>query len=151
LGPAPCTERPQAYRESGGLSLTESLRGRGTNAPHRLHDAALRWADRSAGAHEPVTHIPFLDQNVVEYARRIPRHLKLPLEPQTIEKWILRLALANTSNCISDAELARERGLPNGWTLNSKEELMTCRAFKEQFGRPRDLPWMGRTKGTARH
>jgi hypothetical protein len=45
----------------------------------------------------------------------------------------------------------RERSLPNGWVLNTKEELMYYRVFEEQLGEVDDLLWMGRTKGAPRH
>jgi asparagine synthase (glutamine-hydrolysing) len=48
---------------------------------------------------------------------------------------------------ISDADFKRERNLANGWKLNSKEELMYYRIFKEHFGELTNLNWMGRTKG----
>lgn len=48
---------------------------------------------------------------------------------------------------ITDEEFSLQRTLPNGWTLNAKEELMYYRVFREHFGELRDLPWMGRTKG----
>ena len=41
----------------------------------------------------------------------------------------------------------RERRLPNGWMLNTKEELMYYRIFRDHFGDLADLSWMGRTKG----
>ena len=47
---------------------------------------------------------------------------------------------------ITDSALGRERSLPNGWTLNSKEELLYYRLFHQYFD-VRDLSWMGRTKG----
>ena len=37
--------------------------------------------------------------------------------------------------------------LPNGWQINTREELMYYRIFKEHFGDLTDLDWMGRTKG----
>ena len=48
---------------------------------------------------------------------------------------------------ISDDDFRRERSLPNGWLLNTKEELMYYQIFKEHFGKLDDLSWMGRTKG----
>ena len=48
---------------------------------------------------------------------------------------------------VSDDEFQRERVLANGWTLNSKEELLYYRVFREQFGELPELSWMGRTKG----
>ena len=50
-----------------------------------------------------------------------------------------------------DDEFRRERTLPNGWVLNTKEELMYYRIFRAQFGELSDLSWMGRTKGAPRH
>jgi asparagine synthase (glutamine-hydrolysing) len=48
---------------------------------------------------------------------------------------------------ITDDQFRRERTLSNGWTLDTKEELMYYRVFKQHFGDLRDLSWMGRTKG----
>jgi len=48
---------------------------------------------------------------------------------------------------VTDADFAIERMLPNGWQLNTKEELMYYRIFKGHFGEFEDLAWMGRTKG----
>jgi len=48
---------------------------------------------------------------------------------------------------INDSEFECERVLPNGEVLNTKEELMNYRIFKEQFGEFENLAWMGRTKG----
>jgi hypothetical protein len=48
---------------------------------------------------------------------------------------------------ISDDEFRCERGLPNGWLLNTKEELICRGIFKERFGEQSDLQWMGRTNG----
>jgi asparagine synthase (glutamine-hydrolysing) len=140
----------------------------------RLHNTALQRVDRSASAHGLVAHVPFLDRDVVEYAMGIPAPLKLRREDEPIEKWILRQALANAlpeqvlwrrkakfwqgagvgdllaqyaDEQITDDEFHHERTLPNGWELNTKEELLYYRIFKEHFGELRDLSWMGRTKG----
>jgi asparagine synthase (glutamine-hydrolysing) len=48
---------------------------------------------------------------------------------------------------ITDEDFQRERKLKNGWVLNSKEELLYYRYFKEHFGEMENLLWMGRTKG----
>jgi len=48
---------------------------------------------------------------------------------------------------ISDSAFERERKLPNGWKLNTKEELMYYRIFTEQFGELDQLAWIGRTEG----
>lgn len=137
----------------------------------RLHNTALQRVDRSASAHGTIAHVPFLDPEVVDYAFRIPPNLKLR---DGIEKWILRKSLVGklpktildrtkskfwegagigdllaqfAEKRISDLEFKRERELPNGWVLNSKEELMYYLIFRDHFGELENLSWMGRTKG----
>jgi asparagine synthase (glutamine-hydrolysing) len=144
----------------------------------RLHNTALQRVDRSASAHGLVAHVPFLDLDVVEYAMHIPTTLKLRKERGVIEKWIVRRALIDAlpaevlsrrkakfwqgagiddllarhaDGQITDEEFRRERSLPNGWVLNSKEELMYYRIFRERFGELIDLSWMGRTKDAPSH
>ncbi|MBN1270886.1 MAG: asparagine synthase [Candidatus Aminicenantes bacterium] len=139
----------------------------------RLHNTALQRVDRSASAHGTVAHVGFLDPEVVDYALRIPVEYKLR---DGIEKWILRKAMQgrlpesvlrrdkakfwegagvedliadHAEKNISDSEFQNERKLPNGWILNSKEELMYYRIFKDHFGELRDLSWMGRTKSVT--
>jgi asparagine synthase (glutamine-hydrolysing) len=51
---------------------------------------------------------------------------------------------------ITDAEYHRERILPNGWTLQSKEALMYYRIFRERFGEIDDLSWMGRMEEVSK-
>jgi asparagine synthase (glutamine-hydrolysing) len=138
-----------------------------------LHNTALQRVDRSAAAHGLVAHLCFLAPAVVDYALRIPVELKLR---NGVEKWILRQALAGAlperilarpkakfwegagvsgllaevaESAIPDGEFQRERLLPNGWSLASKEELFYYRLFREQFGRQIPLEWMGRTKTVA--
>jgi asparagine synthase (glutamine-hydrolysing) len=140
----------------------------------RLHNTALQRVDRSASAHGLVIYVPLLDLDVVELALRIPAELKIKRDGQVIEKYIFRLAMQGTlpddalwrpkskfwqgagvgtvleeyaNEKITDADFSRERLLPNGWQLNTKEELMYYRIFKEHFGEFEDLNWMGRTKG----
>lgn len=141
----------------------------------RLHNTALQRVDRSASAHGTVAHVGFLDPAVVDYALRIPVEFKLR---NGVEKWILRKSMEgllpdsvlqrdkakfwegagvedhiadHAEKMISDSEFNRERKLPNGWILNSKEELMYYRIFKEHFGELEDLSWMGRTKPVKEH
>ncbi|MBC8357763.1 MAG: asparagine synthase [Candidatus Aminicenantes bacterium] len=136
----------------------------------RLHNTALQRVDRSASAHGTVAHVCFLDPDVVNYALRIPPEMKLH---ENVEKWILRVAMdgelpekilnrkkakfwkgAGVKNLmlhyadktITDDDFRLERNLKNGWIINSKEELMYYRIFKEHFGKLEDLSWMGRTK-----
>ena len=47
---------------------------------------------------------------------------------------------------ISDKDFRHKRSLPNGWQLNTKEELMYHRVSREHFGELGGLSWMGRTK-----
>ena len=137
----------------------------------RLHNTALQRVDRSASAHGTVAHVCFLDPDVVDYALRIPVDYKLRGK---VEKWILRVALDGklpekvlnrkkskfwegagvgelmsdyAESTITDDDFRRERFLKNGWEINSKEELLYYRIFREQFGELEDLSWMGRTKG----
>ena len=137
----------------------------------RLHNTALQRVDRSASAHGTVAHVAFLDPEVVAYALQIPAEFKLR---DGAEKWILRRALDGAlpesvlnrtkakfwegagvgdllaryaEERISDADFRAERTLVNGWTLNTKEELLYYRIFRVHFGELEDLAWMGRTKG----
>lgn len=138
----------------------------------RLHNTALQRVDRCASAHGTVAHVGFLDPDVVDYALRIPLEYKLR---KGKEKWVLRQAVADVLPAsivnrpkakfwqgagvedllaqhaeaqISDAEFIQERYLPDGRKLNSKEELLYYRIFRQHFGEFTDLSWMGRTKGT---
>ncbi|MBN1305902.1 MAG: hypothetical protein JXA13_15815 [Anaerolineales bacterium] len=141
----------------------------------RLHNTAMQRVDRSANAHAVVPFVPFADMDVVRYALEIPPEQKLFRDGnQPIEKWILRKAVEDdlpdsvlwrtkakfwqgagvkekladhAEQTISDTEFINERKLPNDWKLNSKEELLYYRIFKEHFGQLENLEWMGRTKG----
>jgi asparagine synthase (glutamine-hydrolysing) len=137
----------------------------------RLHNTALQRVDRSASAHGTVAWVPFVDPDVVAFALRIPPQYKLR---RGVEKWILREAMIGelpesilrrrkakfwegagvgdllaryAEKLVTDDDFRRERVLPNGWTINTKEELMYYRIFREHFGEMNDLDWMGRTKG----
>jgi asparagine synthase (glutamine-hydrolysing) len=121
----------------------------------RLHNTALQRVDRCASAHGTEAHVGFLDPDVVDYALRIPARYKLR---NGVEKWILRQAMADdlpgailnrpkakfwqgagvrellaqyAEHHITDADFSRERLLPNGWILNSKEEFLYYRIFIE--------------------
>lgn len=142
-----------------------------TDIMGRLHNTALQRVDRSAAAHGMVAFVGFADPDLVAYAQRIPVEYKLR---DGVEKWILRRAMdgalppsvlhrpkakfwsgAGVKSLLADradeqitrADFRRERLLPNGWILNSREELMYYRLFREHFGDLEDLSWMGRTKG----
>jgi asparagine synthase (glutamine-hydrolysing) len=140
----------------------------------RLHNTAFQRVDRCASAHGTVAHLPFAAPEIVEYALRIPAGLKIH---EGVEKWILREAMRGrlpdrvirrrkakfwegagvgelvsqyADEQITDDQFKHERTLPNGSLLNSKEELMYYRIFKQHFGEFKDLSWMGRTKGAPR-
>ncbi|MGB5873448.1 MAG: asparagine synthase-related protein [Bacteroidota bacterium] len=140
----------------------------------RLHNTALQRVDRSASAHGTVAHTAFTDPEVVQYAITIPAKYKLR---DGVEKWILRRAMdgslpqrvlnrtkakfwegagvgdllaARAEETITDDDFSRERTLPDGLVINTKEELMYYRIFAEHFGKARDLVWMGRTKGAPK-
>jgi asparagine synthase (glutamine-hydrolysing) len=137
----------------------------------RLHNTALQRVDRSASGNGTVAHVGFLDNDVVDYALRIPTNYKLH---NGVEKWILRQAVADklpepilkrtkakfwdgagvqdhleqiAEEKVSDRDFNNERVLSIGWKLNTKEELFYYRIFKEYFASLDDLSWMGRTKG----
>ncbi len=138
----------------------------------RLHNTALQRVDRSASAHGIVAYVSFLDQEVVDLASQIPVEYKIR---GGVGKWILRKAvedllpgelvmrkkakfwqgagvqdyIANhAENTISLRDFNSERILPGGQRLNSKEELLYYRIFKDLFGEFEDLSWMGRTRKT---
>jgi asparagine synthase (glutamine-hydrolysing) len=139
----------------------------------RLHNTALQRVDRSASAFGTTAHVIFTDPDVFEYALKIPIEMKLK---DGVEKWILRKAMNGllpesilkrtkskfwegagvgtliseyASGKLSDTDFKTERHLNNGWILNSKEELLYYRIFKDHFGEPTNLSWMGRSKGTT--
>ena len=149
----------------------EKLQDELIDITQRLHNTALQRVDRSASAHGTVAHVCFLDPDVVDFALRIPVEYKLR---DNVEKWILRVALDGrlpekvlnrkkskfwegagvgelmsdyADSTITDDDFRRERILKNGWEINSKEELLYYRIFREQFGEIENLSWMGRTKG----
>jgi asparagine synthase (glutamine-hydrolysing) len=137
-----------------------------------LHNTALQRVDRCASAYGLIVHISYLDPDVLDYALRIPARFKIT---EGVGKWILRQAAIGklpdgirdrpksaiwqgagvgellaeyADEHISTADFDREKNLPNGWALNSKEELMYYRIFKEHFGEFKSLSWMGRTKNS---
>jgi asparagine synthase (glutamine-hydrolysing) len=140
----------------------------------RLHNTALQRVDRSAGAHGLLIYIPLLDLDVVEFALRLPPEMKIKRDGTITEKYIFRLAMQGSlpdevlwrpksklwrgagvdtlleqyaEETVTDADFSRERRLPNGWQVNTKEELLYYRIFKQYFDDVEDLNWMGRTKG----
>jgi asparagine synthase (glutamine-hydrolysing) len=148
------------------------LEGELEDITSRLHNTALQRVDRCASAHGLQALVPFLHPLVLEQAHSIPVEYKIV---EGVEKWILRHAVEDllpesvvwrpkakfwegagvtdllalcAEITISDVDYRRERALPNGRQLHSKEELLYYRIFKEHFGEMESLDWMGRTKGS---
>ncbi|GAB4473109.1 MAG: hypothetical protein Kow0088_08200 [Anaerolineales bacterium] len=150
--------------------LPESL----NEAVSSLHNTAFQRVDRCATSAGLLPLFPFADLDVVSYALSIPPQYKLYRQGnQLIEKWILRQTIAGqipdhvlwrpktkfwqgtglkellseyAETKISDSEFQRQKVLPNGLHLISKEELMYYQIFKEFFGKAKSLDWFGRTK-----
>ncbi len=137
-----------------------------------LHNTALQRVDRCSSAHGTIAHVPFLHHDVMNYAFSVPVRYKLH---RNIEKWILRKAMegylpervlnrpkakfwegAGVKEIISKyadgkikaKDFRTERKLKNGLTLNTREELLYYRIFRDHFGPDLDLQWMGRTEGS---
>ena len=152
----------------------EAIAAEVVDATRRLHNTALQRVDRCSSAHSITAFVGFLDPSVVKYSLRIPARMKVF---EGVEKWILRAAMKGrlperilnrtkskfwqgagvgdklaevAESTINDEEFRRERKLSNGWTLNTKEELLYYRIFREHFGDFDKLSWMGRTKGAPR-
>jgi asparagine synthase (glutamine-hydrolysing) len=140
------------------------------NITSLMHNSSLQRAERSASAFGTTAHLIFTDPDVVEYALKIPSGLKLH---KGTDQWILRKAMQGilpenivykhgaglsdgvevgtlisgyASTTVTDSDFKTERKLRNGWILNTKEELLYYRIFKEYFGELDQLAWMGRTK-----
>lgn len=138
----------------------------------RLHNTAFQRVDRCASAHSTVPHVVFADPKVFGYAFTIPAKYKLR---DGVEKWILRQSVSDllpspvinrkkakfwegagvyeliseyAEKKITDNDFLREKVLTNGWLLDSKEELLYYKIFKEHFGNASGYDWMGRTKKT---
>jgi asparagine synthase (glutamine-hydrolysing) len=145
---------------------SETLDDELINISKSLHNTALQRVDRCASAHGMTAHVIFADPFVFEFALQIPINYKLN---QGIEKWILRRAMDGTlpekilnrpkakfwegagigsilsdyaDIHITDQDFKRERNLPNGWMLNSKEELMYYRIFKDHFSEIENQVWL---------
>lgn len=140
----------------------------------RLHNTALQRVDRCSASHGLVARTAFLDGDLIDYAMRIPAEMKIYDDGGPVEKWILRQAMgdvlpddvlsrtkakfwqgagvgeqlaAYAEDNIASDEFAKERILEEGTTLNSKEELMYYRIFRDVFGASADAKLVGRTKG----
>lgn len=123
----------------------------------KLHNSNLQRVDRMTMAHGIEGREPYLDLALVKIALAIPPTLK---HRDGVEKWILRKAFEGllpteilwrqkekfsrgagsalvverlAEREISEREFERERHLPNGLTLRSKEELYYYRIWRRYF------------------
>lgn len=139
----------------------------------RLHNTALQRVDRCSAAFGTVTYVPFLDQDVVDYALQIPPEYK---NYDGYQKWILRRAVYDllpqsvvnrekekfwegagvmdqiagiAEEKISDSDFRSLRATPNGKELRSKEEALYYQIFLKTFGEIDDFSWVGRTKDAS--
>ena len=142
----------------------------------RLHNTALQRVGRCSRAHGLVAHVPFLDDEVVALALRIPTRYKLDPSAGRQAKWILRRAMdgrlppeivsrpkakfwegagvqgilkEHAERVISDSDFRAERTLPDGTEAASKEELLYYRAFREHLGEDVSISFVGRTPVAA--
>ncbi len=120
---------------------------------NQLHNSNLQRVDRMTMAHGIEGREPYLDLELVKLALAIPPHLKRSkyivraafegLLPEEIlwrekEKFSRGAGSALVFSSIaereiSDREFERERHLPNGLTLRSKEELYYYRIWRRYF------------------
>ena len=140
---------------------------------NRLHNTALQRVDRCSAAHGLTVHTGFLDRDLVDFTLGIPSEYKIHRDGEVVQKWVLRQALQGllpeailarrkskfwegsgigdllesyAVDYITDQEFENEHRLPDGSTLNSKEELLYYRLFRDHFGQLDDLSFVGRTK-----
>jgi asparagine synthase (glutamine-hydrolysing) len=138
-----------------------------------LHNTNLQRCDRMSMAHGLEVRVPLLDDlEVVKLAFRIPLWLKLAPESKVV-KWVLRRVaerllphevawrpkqkfadgaglgakLAGYADIVfSDQEFQREREVCYEAGLQSKEELLYYRLFKESFPNRELVPLVGRSR-----
>jgi asparagine synthase (glutamine-hydrolysing) len=123
-----------------------------------LHHTSLQRGDRMARAFNIETLVPFLDIDFIKFALKIPVSMKIG--PRKQGKWVLRKTFKNilpekivfrrkskfsigagsyntlaqiAEERISDSEFRREAYTMSGQPIQSKEELMYYRIFKEFF------------------
>ena len=111
----------------------------------------------------------FANPEIVKFAFTIPTRYKIH---DNVEKWIVRRSMdgllpdnvlkrpkskfwegagikeliANyAEDTITESDFRKERTIQGGLRLNSREELLYYRLFREHFGSDLSLSWMGRT------
>ncbi|MFQ5799314.1 MAG: asparagine synthase B [Bacteroidota bacterium] len=139
-----------------------------------LHNVNLQRVDRMTMAHSIEGRVPFLDVDFVKMSLQIPPHLKLHGEEE-VEKWILRKAFSDVlphevtwrtkqqfasgagsahllaeyaEQQISDVDFYSERRPFPCLTLQSKEELLYYRIFREYYDAEQAAMAVGRWPGT---
>lgn len=145
------------YHYLKGITDEEGLHRELIAITSRLHNSNLQRVDRMTMAHGVEGREPYLNLALIETALTIPPQLKIY---NGIEKYILRKAFADllpeeilwrekekfsrgagsasvferiAEREISDRAFERERHLPNGMTLRSKEELYYYRVWRRYF------------------
>lgn len=140
-----------------------------------LHNTNLQRTDRMTMAHSIEGRVPFLDQQMVELAFRLPPQWKLRRKNRA-EKDLLRRSFAGilpeailqrpkkkfshgagsgnllaeyANQTISDAQFERESAQAPAVGLRSKEELMYYRIFRSHFGERIDPDVIGRTRSVT--
>jgi asparagine synthase (glutamine-hydrolysing) len=151
----------------------QDLSGELVDITSQLHNTALQRVDRCSAAFGTISYVPYLDQDIVDYAMRIPTEYKIYDGHQ---KWILRRAVYDllpqsvvnreeekfwkgaglldqvarmAAEKVTDSDFQQLRAFPDGETLRSKEEAFYYRIFREYFGELEDFSWMGRTKNMS--
>jgi asparagine synthase (glutamine-hydrolysing) len=137
-----------------------------------MHNESLQRVDRCGIAHGLTNAVPYLDPRLATFSLGIPPELKVC---NGISKWCLREAMAEmipssllnrprakfwnsggvdemlaewAGESITFEELTKEQYLPNGWRIDSREELLYYRIFHDHFGKIAEDPtWIGRTIG----
>ncbi len=126
------------------------------------HNTGLQRLDRLMASHSLEFRAVFLDQEVIDFCRKLPTNWKVH-GPERKGKWILREAFssrlpqriifqtkrpfgsgAGSSNLLEgiaereilDEEFLKNRRTEGGLNLHSKEELLYYRIFKEKFKHP---------------
>ncbi len=123
------------------------------------HAMGFQRVDRMNNAHSLESHVPFMDQEVMDFAAVLPLAWKIHGKEQ-VEKWILRRAFtrelpesvvwrrkaqfSHGTGCnemmeqlaarrISDADFARAREQNPGLLIRTREECLYFRIFQEFF------------------
>jgi asparagine synthase (glutamine-hydrolysing) len=136
----------------------------------QLSRTDLQRVDRCASSHSITAHLPFLSSAMLDAAFSTPGQFKISAG---FGKWILRQVGADllpeailyrkkanfgegtglktvidqlAEVKITDRQFHRDRLLPNGWLIQSKEELLYYLVFKDIFGAFDHFAWMKKPK-----